>query len=140
MQQDFRTNKIYGASKYDIGLTDASPSGMLSAMPVSILAGIYRPFVWEALSPTLFLNGLESLFFMYLTALFFFKGNLRKKIQKIRQHEFLIFALFFMLMMAFMAGFTGVLFGVLVRFKAPALPFLVILLTSSIAQKNDKHI
>jgi hypothetical protein len=42
----------------------------------------------------------------------------------------LIFGFFFAFILAYFAGFTSILFGVLVRFKAPVLPFLVIILTS----------
>jgi hypothetical protein len=130
VQQDFAKNQTYGQNKYDIGITDYTPLGLLKSFPAAILAGTFRPFIWEALSPTLLVNGLESLVFMYLTLLFFVKGALLKKINLIRRSEFLMFALYFVLLMAFMAGFTGVLFGVLVRFKAGVLPFLVLLLTA----------
>jgi hypothetical protein len=131
VQQDFTNNQTYGQNKYDIGITDYTPLGLLKSFPAAILAGTFRPFIWEALSPTLLVNGLESLVFMYLTFLFFFSGSLPKKIHMIRRNEFLMFAFYFVLLMAFMAGFTGVLFGVLVRFKAAVLPFLVLLLTAN---------
>jgi len=131
VQQDFANNQTYGQNKYDIGITDYTPLGLLKSFPAAVLAGTFRPFIWEALGPTLLVNGLESLVFMYLTFLFFFSGSLPKKIRMIRRNEFLMFAFYFVLLMAFMAGFTGVLFGVLVRFKAAVLPFLVLLLTAN---------
>ena len=130
VQQDFAKNKTYGQNKYDIGITDYTPIGLLRAFPAAVVAGTFRPFIWESLSPTLLVNGIESLVFMYMTFLFFFKGSVARKINTIRRSEFLMFAFYFVLLMAFMAGFTGVLFGVLVRFKAAVLPFLVLLLTA----------
>ncbi len=130
VQQDFAKNTTYGQNKYDIGITDYTPMGLLRSFPEAVVAGTFRPFLWEALSPTLIVNGLESMAFMLLTFLFFFQGSVKRKIGVIRRSEFLMFAFYFVLLMAFMAGFTGVLFGVLVRFKAAVLPFFVLLLTA----------
>lgn len=128
IQKDFATNETYEGARYDLGITDYSSAGMLSAFPVAAIAGYYRPFIWEALSLTLFLNGLEGAFFLYLT-IRFFTSNFFRKINDIRKHEFFIFAFFFSLLMAYMAGLTSGLLGVLVRFKAPLIPFFVLMLT-----------
>jgi hypothetical protein len=128
IQKDFATNDTYEGKKYDLGITDYSAEGMLSAFVPAVIAGFYRPFIWESLSVTLILNGIEGAYFMYLTFVFF-RRNALKKINLIRKHEFFIFAFFFCLLMAYMAGLTSGLLGVLVRFKAPLIPFLVLLLT-----------
>jgi hypothetical protein len=51
------------------------------------------------------------------------------KIKKIRKNEFLLFSLVFILIIGFMAGFTSILFGVLVRIRAIILPFVYLILT-----------
>lgn len=127
---DMTTNKTYGSNRYNLGITDYSPLGMVMAMPASVMAGVFRPYIWEALSVSLFLNGIESLVLMYFTVRFFFSHKLRSRIRNIRQHEFLVYAFFFAIILAYFAGFTSILFGVLVRFKAPVLPFLVMVLTA----------
>ena len=131
VQQDFTQNEIYTGKRYEIANTDASPSGLLRAIPESVFYGIYRPFINESISPTLFINGLESLILMFLTVRFFVSGNPFRKIKNIRKEEILVFAFIFSLFIAFMAGFTSVLFGVLVRIRAPLLPFFFLVLTSS---------
>ena len=128
IQKDFNTNDTYDGKHYDIGVSDYSATGMLQAFPSAVIAGFYRPFLWESLQLTLILNGLEGTFFIYLTFQFFRRNSLRK-INVIRKHEFFIFAFFFVLLLGYMAGATSGLLGVLVRFKAPLLPFLVLLLT-----------
>lgn len=130
INQDMTTNKTYGSNRYSLGEVDYSAIGMIMAMPASVIAGFYRPFIWEALNVTLILNGIESLVLMYFTLRFFFVGKPLERIRRIRNHEFLIYAFFFALILAYFAGFTSILFGVLVRFKAPVLPFLVIVLTA----------
>jgi len=59
----------------------------------------------------------------------FFRRNALKKWALIRGHEFLIFCLIFVLIIGFMTGMTSILYGVLVRLRAPLLPFLFVLLT-----------
>jgi hypothetical protein len=130
INQDMTYNKTYGANRYSLGEVDYTPLGMIMAFPPSVIAGFYRPFIWESLNVTLILNGIESLVLMYFTFRFFFSGKIFARIRRIRNHEFLIYAFFFALILAFFAGFTSILFGVLVRFKAPVLPFLVMVLTA----------
>lgn len=130
INQDMTQNKTYGTNRYDLGITDYSPIGMIKAIPSSILAGIYRPFLWEALNVSLILNGVESIVLLFFTFRFFVNRHVFERIKRIRKHEFLIFAFFFAIILAYFAGFTSILFGVLVRFKAPVLPFLVIILTA----------
>lgn len=139
IQKDFASNESYTGSRYDLGVTDFSAAGMLKAFPVAVIAGFYRPFLWESLKITLILNGLEGAFYMYLTYLFFRRGFF-SKINLIRKHEFFIFAFFFAILMAYMAGVTSGLLGVLVRFKAPLIPFLVLLLTIDVNLKDVNNV
>jgi hypothetical protein len=135
---DMTTNQTYGTNRYDLGITDYSPAGMIKAAPASIIAGIFRPFIWESLNVSLILNGIESTVLIFFTARLFFGGRLRKTISLIRSNEFLVFAFFFALILAFFAGFTSILFGVLVRFKAPVLPFLVLLFTLKPGEEGEE--
>ena len=136
VQLDFTQNETYTGKRYEITNTDASPAGLLRAIPESVFYGIYRPFINESISPTLIINGIESLVLMFLTVRFFVSGNPFRKIKNIRKEEILVFAFIFSLFIAFMAGFTSVLFGVLVRIRAPLLPFFFLVLTSSINKKE----
>ena len=136
IQKDFSSNSTYEGARYDLGITDYSSAGMLQAFPVAVIAGLYRPFPWEALSLTLISNGIEGALFLYLTFVFF-RRNALKKINAIRKHEFFIFCFFFIILMAYMAGLTSGLIGVLVRFKAPLIPFFVLLLTIEADRKVE---
>jgi hypothetical protein len=138
INQDMSTNKTYGTNRYSLGVIDYTPLGMFLAFPSSILAGIYRPYIWESLSVSLILNGIESIVLMYFTFKFFIHRNILERIQRIRKNEFLIYALFFSLILAYFSGFTSILFGVLVRFKAPVLPFIVLILTAHYKAETDK--
>ena len=129
IQQDFATNLAYTGGKYDVISTDLSPLGMLKSFPRGLLIGIYRPFITESLSFSYIWNGLESILLIFLTGRFFLSFKVLKKMNKIRKNEFLMFALIFVLIIGFMAGFTSVIFGVLVRIRAIILPFVYLILT-----------
>ena len=49
----------------------------------------------------------------------------------------MLYALIFMLIVGFMAGYSSILYGVLVRIRAIALPFLVLLLTYDFKLKES---
>lgn len=133
IQQDFAQNtSTYGGEgddgkRYSLEI-DYTLVGIIKAIPITVLTGIYRPFIWEASRPSLIFNGIESLLFMFMTIWFFLvKFNIRRKI--IQSNELLVFSIGFVLVIAFMAGFTSILFGVLVRIRAPLLPFMGLLLS-----------
>jgi hypothetical protein len=130
VQGDFKNNETYTGKKYDIGVVDGTPTGMIRLFPISVFYGIYKPFIYESFSPTLILNGLESSILVLMTLNFIFVGNVFKKIKQVRSNEFLVFAFVFVLLIGFMAGYTSVLYGVLVRIRAPLLPFLFLIFTT----------
>ena len=135
IQDDFKSNKIYGDKKYDLGDIEFTAIGLLKVTPLAIVTGIFRPFIWESLNPTLFMNGVESLILLYFTFLFL-RRNFFQKWKFIRGHEFLIFCFIFILIIGFMTGMTSILYGVLVRLRAPLLPFLCILLSINVIFKT----
>ena len=59
---------------------------------------------------------------------FLFGNNIVQSLRTIRNNELLMASLIFSLILGFFAGYTSGLFGVLVRFKAPLLPFLFLVL------------
>ena len=136
IQSDLRNNSEYGGAKYDLGITDYSPIGMLKAMPISIFTAFFRPFIWEGGSLFILISAVETFVFLILTISLVFRTGIILMIRQIRSNEFLIMATIFSLILGFFAGYTSGLFGVLVRFKAPFLPFLFIVLTMYINPKT----
>jgi hypothetical protein len=139
INKDMTYNKTYGTNRYNLGITEYSPFGFLKAAPASVIAGIFRPFIWESLNLSLILNGIESSVLLFFTFRLFTGGRLLRTITAIQSNEFLLFAFFFALILAFFAGFTSILFGVLVRFKAPVLPFLVLILSITNVMQKVKN-
>jgi hypothetical protein len=139
VQNDFIKNETYTGQRYDLGEIEFSVFGLLKVFPISVLTSFYRPIILEARSPILIANALESLIFIWFTLKFIFQGSLIKKIRTILANEALSFALYFSVLLGFVVGFTSILFGVLVRFRAPLLPFLAILLLAGISYAVKKN-
>ena len=127
VQKDFANNSTYTGKKYELKVDDFSAFGLIKVFPTATFYGIYRPFPYEALSPTLILNGIEGLVLIIFTISFFLSRNFISKIRWIISHEFLIFSFVFVLLIGFMGGLTSMLFGVLVRVRAPLLPFIFLI-------------
>jgi hypothetical protein len=137
--KDFAENKLYTGKKYTIEVTDYSPVGLIKVFPQAIMAGLFRPYIWEALSISLLLNGIESTILIYLL-IKFLTNNRKRRIKMIRENEFLLFSFFFVLIFGFITGFSSVIFGVLVRLRAPLLPFLGLLLVIDLTEdKTEKE-
>ena len=135
IQQDFTSNVIYTGAKYDLGITDFSPISLFRAMPLALITVFYRPFLWEAANPIMIMNGIESLFFMFLTFNIFRKKNRAITLPQNKssiQKEFIAFGLMFALFLGFFVGITSGIFGVLARLKAPVLPFFLLFIFSRI--------
>ena len=138
VQNDFIKNETYTGQRYDLGEVEFTVVGLLRVFPISVITSFYRPFILEARSPILFANALESLIFLWFTLKFIFQGNVFRKIRMILVNEALSFALYFAVFLGFIVGFTSILFGVLVRFRAPLLPFLAIILLAGISYAAQK--
>lgn len=143
IQQDFKSNESYN-NRYNIGNVDGSAGSMLTVIPNAILASLYRPYIWEANNILMVFNGLESLIFMFLTLRFFFRHKLIMWIPIINKNKFLLFMLAFILVLGYFVGFTAMIFGALVRFKAPLLPFFMLILLidpikKKVAAKNTEQ-
>jgi hypothetical protein len=128
IQKDLKSNTTYGNNRYNLGVNDYSANGMLRAMPISIYTAFYRPYLWEGDSIFVRISAVEAFLFLILTIRFIFVNNIVKSLRIIRNNELLMASLVFALILGFFAGYTSGLFGVLVRFKAPLLPFLFLVL------------
>jgi hypothetical protein len=128
IQKDLKSNTTYGTNRYDLGIADYSTNGMLRAIPISIYTAFYRPYLWEGDSIFVRISAIEAFFFLVITIRFIFVNNIFQSLRTIRSNEILMASLVFALILGFFAGYTSGLFGVLVRFKAPLLPFLYLLL------------
>lgn len=123
-QSDLKQS-YYGGSSFDIGDIDPSFSGMVKMAPAAIIAGLYRPFIYEARNVVVLLAGLENLLYMYLTMMIFYHLKIRKFLKVIFETPIILFCLSYATIFSLIVGFSTSNFGALVRFKIPYLPFLL---------------
>lgn len=121
-QQDLKRAEYQGAS-FDIGAFEPTVPGILSKFPAAVTAGLFRPFIWEARNPVMFISGVENLLFLLFTIRMMFSFGLFGFFSTIGKNPLLMFSLIFSIFFAFSIGLTTSNFGSLVRYKIPCEPF-----------------
>lgn len=109
-------------SKIDIPELEPSFKSILINTPNAIFNVFFRPFIWEVNSIFSLLSGLENLLIIgiILIALFYRKSDYRA-------NGLIYFSISFTLILFVLIGLTTPVIGALVRYKVPALPFLLII-------------
>ena len=111
-------------SAVEIPAIEPSFWGVLKNVPNALLISFFRPHVFEAYSLVVLMAALENLviaILILLTGIFF-----RRKIHA-QSVPYLLFSVSFILMLFTLTGLTTLVLGAVVRYKAPALPFLFLL-------------
>ena len=125
IQEDLLRAEQYGTNNYNIGTIDGTTMGMVKVAPQAIIAGMYRPFLWEARNPVMLISGLENTFLLVLTLYLLFKLKVIGVFRYIFSDPILLFSMLFTVFFMFAVGLASANFGALVRYRIPALPFFV---------------
>lgn len=118
LKQDY-----YQGSAFDIGSFEPTLQGALSVMPAAVIAGLFRPFLWDATSSLMVFSALENTVLIIMFLYVIFKVGPVATFKIIRQHKIILFFLLFTIFMAIGIGLSTSNFGALVRFKTPHTPF-----------------
>lgn len=145
VQQDQIRAEEYGENYYDIGKFDATIGGVLMKAPESIIAGLYRPFLWEARNPVMLVSGLENFILLIFTLFLIFRIGIKSIYRVIIKEPLIIFSLIFSIIFAFSVGLASANFGALVRYRILAMPFFLISLINTFyllrkAKKEEEDI
>ncbi|MCC7051424.1 MAG: hypothetical protein IT239_06585 [Bacteroidia bacterium] len=133
-QQDLKRD-FYQGNSFDIGEFDASIGGVLSKLPEATVAGLFRPFIWEAKNFVMVLAGLENLVLLFLTAFLIVRLGPIPFIKVISNDPMLFFSMLFGVFFAYSVGLTTSNFGAMVRYKIPAVPYYL----ASILIINERY-
>jgi hypothetical protein len=117
------TRDAYGKNSFDIGTYDATVLGILSKFPQAVVAGLFRPFLWDVTNPVMLISAIENTFLIFLTLRVLLKVGPINFFSLIFKEPLLIFSFVFAIFFSFSVGLTTANFGALVRYKIPALPF-----------------
>jgi hypothetical protein len=123
-QRDLKSD-YYNGNSFDIGEFDNDISSILSVSPKALLAGLFRPYIWEANNVLMIASGIENFWFLYMSLLILYKTKVVGFFKFFVKHHLLTFSLIFSLFFAFSVGLTTSNFGSLVRYKIPAEPFYI---------------
>jgi len=128
IQDDLRKD-YYGGNSFDIGEFSPTVGGMLSKAPQAVIAGVFRPFLWDVRNPLMLISALETTaIFLIIIYLLRFMG-IRRFTAVIMRNPFLLAAFVLMITYAFFVGITTANFGALVRYRMPVLVFLSLILS-----------
>lgn len=122
-QDDLKRAEAYSENFFDIGDLDGTLSGFVKLAPAAVVAGIFRPFLWEAGNPLIMLSAIENTILIIITLLILIRTGPIRVIKITANEPLVIFSLLFALIFAFSVGLTTANFGALVRLRIPLLPF-----------------
>lgn len=116
-------------SFYTLGDLEYTTFGLVKVFPKAVNVTLFRPYIWEARKPTLFIAAIEAVATLYFTLMLFFRQGPIKVFRKIFSNPDVLFCFTFSIIFAFAVGFTSFNFGALARYKIPMIPFYFIALT-----------
>ena len=117
--------EYYGGNSFDIGEFDSSVGSMLGKAHLAIAATLFRPYLWDARNPVMFVSALENTYIMLLTLFLLIRLKFLGFFRLIGKNPLLLFSILFSLFFAFSVGIATSNFGSLVRLKIPCIPFYV---------------
>jgi hypothetical protein len=123
-QQDLKQD-YYQGSAFDIGDFEPTAQGALAIAPAAIVAGIYRPFLWDANNIVMLISALENTFVLGLSIYLLVRIRLRRLLKIFFNNPLLLFSISYAVLFAFSVGLSTSNFGALVRFKIPYLSFFI---------------
>jgi hypothetical protein len=131
--------EAYGANSFDIGTFDGSLGSFVSLFPLALIAGLFRPFIWEANNLVMIISGLENIFLLFIFLKTVVVVNPLKAIKYIFSDPLLIFCFTFSVFFAASVGLATANFGALVRYKIPCIPFFLATLYIVLYKNKSKY-
>lgn len=111
---------------YSLGEFDPTIMGMLSQFPLAVNVTLFRPYLWEAKKPIVFLSAIEAFVFLFLTLKLLFVVGIKRILKTLNTDPTVQFCLIFSLIFTFAVGVTSYNFGALSRYKIPSLSFYIL--------------
>jgi hypothetical protein len=122
--EDHSRSVQYGYNFYSLGEFDGTRWDFFSKAPAAIMAGLFRPYLWEVRNPVMLLAALENTAFFILVVIILWRTGPIKAARITLDEPLVIFSLTFAVVFAFAVGISTANFGALARLKTPLIPFL----------------
>lgn len=120
---------VHGGSNFE--LSSEIPTtlfGQFAYAPAALLSALFRPFLLEVHNLLMLANSVETTLITLLFLRLVFTRSLRDIRRQIAQQPFLVFCVVFVVMFGIAVGLASSNLGTLSRYRAPLLPFFVVLL------------
>ena len=119
----------YGGSAVEIGNpVERSLLGQLAFAPQALLTALFRPFLFEARSVLMLVNGLETALIAALVGRALIRVRWARVPEWMLRRPWLLFSAIFTLVLALGVGLGTSNLGTLSRYRAPMMPMYVLLL------------
>jgi len=138
-QQDLLRVEAYGTNSYNIGTFEPTLAGVTPKIPAALLAGLFRPFLWDSANIVMLISGTENTILLLLVFYCFFRVGIFKFFSIIFGDPLLLFSILFSIFFAFTVGLASANFGALVRYKIPLLPFFVATLFVTLNKTQEAY-
>lgn len=109
-------------SFFEIPYLEPNAVSLLKNTPVAIYNTFFRPYIFESNSIVMLLSAFENLMILLLISI----SLVFNRFKRIENPHWFYFSIFFTLIVYALAGLVTPVMGALVRYKVPALPFLMI--------------
>jgi hypothetical protein len=107
-----------------------SLASQLALTPIALVTALFRPFVFEARNVMQFLNSLETAWLLWLFVRVIRRNGAAGTVARVTASPVLMFCLAFTVALAIGTGLSTANLGALSRYRAPMIPFFVVLLLS----------
>lgn len=122
----YKVSYMQNGSGYSLSSNfDGSIGSFLRLAPEAVIVSFYRPFLWEARNPVMLLSALEGLAALFLTIYAIMMALKSNRKALFSPPSFVVISLVFAILFGIAIGMSTYNFGSLVRYKTPALPFLM---------------
>ncbi|MBI9069880.1 MAG: hypothetical protein JEZ09_21485 [Salinivirgaceae bacterium] len=123
LKQDY-----YGGNSFDIGEFEPTMGGVIKKAPKAIVAGVFRPFIWEGEGVLMILSGLENFLILLLSLFVLLQNKIIGFLRKLVAEPILLAFFVLAISLAFSVGLTTANFGALVRYAIPVKLFFMLIL------------
>lgn len=114
---------VKSGSVIEIPLLEGNAWSIIKHTPRAVLTILFRPFIWEANAIFIFMAAMENLLILFLIVLSLLSIDLRQRINK----PMMAFSMYFVFILFALTGLVTPVMGAFVRYKVPALPFLLLI-------------
>ncbi|MFT3909279.1 MAG: hypothetical protein QM737_07635 [Ferruginibacter sp.] len=124
-------------SAFEFGELETSFAGLVKKAPLGIYTTYFRPQLWEVNKPIILFSALES-FFVFVLTLWAVVMRFRSIGALFRNDLLARISFYYVLIFGVIVGLTTFNFGSLVRYKIPAVPFLMLFIFLLLNYKAPK--